>query len=83
MAGCLQPRRSVDEKDRIVDLMFLTEFREKHRGNRGGSRRIEPHMEQAVSVGIDSGVQPVPLVIQLNHGLINGDVIRIGTICGL
>ena len=83
MAGRLQPRRAVDEKDRIVDVMFLTQFSEKHRGGRRCSRRIEPHVQQAVGVGIDSSVQPISLVIELDHGLINRHVIRVGTVCGL
>jgi len=30
VAGCLQPRCAIDEKDRVVDEMFLTKFREEH-----------------------------------------------------
>lgn len=26
MAGCLRPRRSIDEKERVINEMFLTEF---------------------------------------------------------
>jgi len=83
MAGRLHPRSTVDEKDHVFDLMFLTKFREKHRGNRGGSRRIKPDVEQAVGVGIDGSVQPISLVIELNHGFINCNVIRVSTICRL
>jgi len=41
MTGGVKPRRAINEKDRIVNLMFLAEFGEKHRGNRGISRRRE------------------------------------------
>ncbi|ESS02439.1 MAG: hypothetical protein A07HR67_02770 [uncultured archaeon A07HR67] len=40
-------------------------------------------MEQAVRVWIDSSVQPALFRIELNHGLINHNVIRIGTVCRL
>lgn len=30
VAGCLQPRRSIAEKDRVVDDMFFAESREEH-----------------------------------------------------
>jgi len=40
-------------------------------------------MEQAVGVGIDRGVQPISLVIELDHGFVDRNVIRVGTICGL
>jgi len=83
MTGRLEPRRPVDEEGRVVDLMFLAEFREKHRGNRGGSRRIESNIEQAVRCGIDGSVQPVALVAELNHGFVDRNVIRVRTDGGL
>jgi hypothetical protein len=83
MECCLQPRCRIDEKERIIDEMFLTEFGKEHLGNRLISRRGELHMWQAVRLGIDSGVQPEPFVIELDHGLVDRNVIRVGTICGL
>ena len=41
VTGGVEPRRAVNEKDRIVDLMFLVEFREEHREDRRISRRRE------------------------------------------
>ena len=32
VAGGLQPRCAVDEKDRVVEEMFFLEFREEHLG---------------------------------------------------
>jgi hypothetical protein len=32
MAGRLQPGCAIDKKDRVVDEMFLAEFREEHLG---------------------------------------------------
>jgi len=40
-------------------------------------------VEQAIGVGIDGGVQPILLVIELDHGFIDRNVIRVGTISGL
>lgn len=52
VAGRLQPRSTVDEKDHAVDQIFLRQFREKHRGNHVGSRRTELNMEQAFMSGL-------------------------------
>ncbi len=83
MAGRLQPRCAIDEKDCVVDEMFLTEFRREHLDQRLCSRRIEPRMEQAVGVGIDRGVQSISLVIELDHSFIDRNVIWVGTACRL
>lgn len=72
MAGYLQPRCVVDE-------MFLTEFRKEHLGHGLCFRRIE----LAGGGGIDRGVQPISLVIELGRGFIDRNVIRGGTVCGL
>ena len=80
MTGRLQLRRSVDQKESIVDEMFLCEFREVHLGQWGGLGRIKTHLEQAVGVWIDSSVQPVTMIVDQNYGLANGDVIRIVTL---
>jgi hypothetical protein len=83
MAGRLQPWCAVNEDDCVVNLLFLTQFGEKQLCECLRSDRIEPHMEQAVRVGIDGGVQPIALGIELNHGLIDCNVIRVGTACRL
>ncbi|GAA0217178.1 hypothetical protein GCM10009000_034950 [Halobacterium noricense] len=81
--SCLQPRCRIDEKERIIDEMFLAKFGEKHLDNRLISRRRELNVQQAVRVGIDSCVQPEPFVVELDHGLVNRDVIRVRTVEGL
>jgi len=80
MAGRLQPWRTAHKKDRVLDVMLLTQFREKHRANCISSRRIKPDVEQAVGVGIDGNGQPISLIIELNHDFINYNVIRVSTI---
>jgi hypothetical protein len=44
VTGRLQPRRSIDEKDRVVDEMFFAEFGKEHLGQCLCSRRKEPHV---------------------------------------
>ena len=77
VTGRLQPGRAIDQKDRVVDEMFLAEFGEEHLGEGGSSGRVQSDVEQAVGGGIDRRIQPVALVIHLDHGLVNRDVIRI------
>ena len=79
----LQLRCRIDEKERVADEMFLFELGKEHLGNRLISGRRELHVQQAVRRGIDYSVQPGPFVIELAHGFIHRDVIRVGTICGL
>lgn len=83
VTGRLQPRHSIDQKDRVVNEMFFAEFFEKHLGQRGGSSRKQSDVQQAIPRGIDRRVQPVALVIDLNHGFVDRDVIRVFTVCGL
>lgn len=83
MGCCLQPGCKIDEKGCVSDELFLAKFRKEHFVGHLISRRKEFDMEQAVRVGIDHCVQPEPLVIELDHGFVNCDVIRIGTIEGL
>ena len=83
MESRLQPRCRIDEKHRVIDEMFLSNFSKKHLSNRLVSRRRELHVEQAVRLGIDRSVQPEAFVIELDHGLVNRNVIRINTASGL
>jgi len=40
-------------------------------------------MEQLVRLGIGSGVQPIQLIIELDHSLVNRNVIRRLPVAGL
>lgn len=71
VTGHLQPRRSVDEKGRVVTEMFLTELVEGSLSQSLCSRRIESYIEQAVCVAIDRSVQPISYVIKLEHCFID------------
>ena len=79
MKRCLQPRCRIDETHRVIDEMFLPNLTKKHLSNRLISRRRELHVEQAVRLGINRSVQLEAFVIELDHGLVNRNVIRIST----
>jgi hypothetical protein len=68
--------RSVDEKRAVRDRTFLNEFPEKLPRRPLGSARVAPDVEEFVRFWIDGGVQPVTLVVELNHRLVDRDVIR-------
>jgi hypothetical protein len=72
-------KRSAD----VINEMFLAEFHKENLGYRLISRRREFHVQQAVRVGIDRSVQPISLIIELDHGFVDRNVIRTGTIGGL
>jgi hypothetical protein len=78
-AGRPQTGDTGDEKECIVDSMFLAESKEKRRGIRSSLRRIEMDVKQAVGAGIDSSGRPISRVVELNHGLTNRNVLRIST----
>lgn len=79
VTGRLQPRRTIDQKDRVAHEMFFVEFFEEHLGQCGGSGRKQSDVQQAVRRGVDRRVQPVALVVDLNHGLVNRAVIQVFT----
>ncbi len=78
-----QSRSRIDEKHGVVDIVFLGEFREKDRGNTLVPRRKQPNVEKFVRFGIDSSVQPVAPIVEVDHGFVECDVIRLGTVCRL
>jgi hypothetical protein len=75
MECCLQPRCGIDEKDCVIDEISFMEFGKERLGNRLISRRRELKVQQAVRSRIDSSAQPEAFVVELDHGLVNGDVI--------
>jgi hypothetical protein len=78
----LQPRCGIDEKERIIGEVFLAELSESL-SSRLISRQRNRKMQQAVRLRIDRSVQPEPFVIELDHGLVDRNVIRASTTCGL
>ena len=78
MAGRLQPRRSIDQKECVVNKMSLAEFYKEHLGQRRGSGRKESHVQQAIRIGVNRRKQSVALAIQLLSRLPR--VMRIATL---
>ena len=76
VAGFFQGRRPVDEKHGVVDVVFLAQFREERVREHVRSGWFELRMQQFVGVWVDSSVQPVLFVVESDHRLLDGDVIR-------
>jgi len=55
--------RSIDEKRRLFNLLFVAEFTKKQHDELRRSRLKQPYMVEFVRVGIDSSVQPVSFVL--------------------
>jgi len=58
------------------DVMFLGEFRQKGLSENLCYRRLKLCMKQFVRLGIDGSIQPILLVVELDHGLVNRNVTR-------
>jgi hypothetical protein len=67
---------ATDEKRGSFDIVFLAEFAEEHLGDCGRGRREQPHVEQLICLRTSGGVQPVLLVVDPNHGLVESGLIR-------
>ena len=55
--------RSVNEKRRIFDLLFLTKFAKKQHSELHSPRLEQPSVEEFICLRIDGGVQPVTVII--------------------
>ncbi len=75
----LEPIRIINEKQRVVDIVFLTKLSEKYLSECSRIRGKEPNMKEVVCSWIDCSVQPILLVIDPDHALINRNVLGIGT----
>lgn len=76
MEGSLGPRCAVDEKHSGFDVVVLGEFDEEAFGQRLRPRWKKPNMDAVGRIGTDSGVQPEPMIVDLDHGFVERDVIR-------
>jgi hypothetical protein len=63
--------------------VFLLEFLQELLCQDDGSRRKQTHVQQFVCFGIDRGVQPKLLTVELNHGFVDRNVIRVLAVTGL
>jgi len=66
----------IDEKLGLIEVVFGAEFAERAGCKLGFQDLKRPYMVDLVRRGIDGDVQPVALVVDLNHCLVQGDPIR-------
>ena len=81
--GGSEPFGVVDEKHGGFDIVFLPQFAEEYFGKTGRIRGKEPNVKELVRFGIDSGVQPVLLIVDSNQSFVECNVIRARTAFGL
>jgi hypothetical protein len=81
--GASKCRRSIDEERGLLDLLLFAEFPQEQHGELRGSCLKQPFVQDFVRVGIDGGEQPVAFVVDLNHRLVDRDVIRRAVAAGL
>lgn len=79
----LEPRPPVNEQCGVMDVVSLQEWPSEPVSQCDRSRRKQPDIEEFIRVWIDDGVQPVAVVVELNHRLVNGDVGRYVPVGGL
>ena len=65
----------IDQNRCLSDLHVLLQFAEKQHGKLRCSGWKEPNVEKLIRLGIDGSVQPAPLVVHLDHRLVDRDVI--------
>lgn len=66
-----------------ADGMFLGQFSRREFSKYGRSRRKQPCMENSDRAGIDCGIQPILLIVDLNYGFIECNVVLIRVSCQL
>ena len=74
---------TVNGKLGVVKVISLFELAQEDRGDAGVVRGEQSDVKVFVCFRIDGGLQPVLLVIDANHGLVDGDLIRAATRIGL
>jgi len=72
---------SVDEENRVLDLLFVAEFTEKQDGELRDPGLKQPDVKEIVGLWIDGGVRPVAFVVDPNHCFIHRDLIRKAIAC--
>ena len=73
----------INEKFGIFDVVFLAEFTEKDLAESRSVRGKETDVQKSVCLGSDSRVQPILLIIDPNHALVDRDLSRRFTAVGL
>jgi len=68
--------RAINEKHSVVNVVFLAKFGKKRMSENLRRGRPQLCMEQFVRFWIDSSVQPIFLVVELDHSFVDRNVIR-------
>ncbi len=77
--GSLKWNCAINENDRVIDIVFVMKFCEKLICYNVCSCRFKLCMWKIVRVSVDSSVQPIVFIVELNHSLVNRNVIRAPT----
>jgi len=77
LTGVFQRCGPIDKKHGVINVVFLAELGKKCMGENICSRWFKLCIEQFIRFRVDSGVQPILLVVESDHRLINHNVIRI------
>lgn len=75
-------RRAINEKDRVIDVVFFVEFCERPIYESIVSCRIKLCTWLIVEFKINDSVQPIQFIVKLNHSLSDGIVIQASTSSG-
>jgi len=73
----LEVVRIINEKYGVFDIVSPAKFSQKYFGKSGCRGGKQPKVEQSVRFWISSSVQPVLLIVDANHCLVNRNLIRI------
>jgi len=71
---------SIDEKERILNVVFLSEITEKHQGKLLILDGKYVNVEEFVCTRIYGGIQPESVRVDLNRSLIDRNAIRACTV---
>ena len=77
VTGSLQRLRAINQKYCLRKIVFLVDLSEKRLSNNCICGWFKACMQQFICGWIDRRVQPILLIIELDHRLINRNVIRI------
>jgi len=72
----------IDENCSVNQVVFLGTFTEKRDGQPARPGVKQPNMKEPMGVEVHGGVQPVALVVDLNHRFVHRDVIGSASVAG-
>ena len=72
----MESRRAVDEELGVIDFVFRLEFSQESSHECGRTGRMKPYVEELIGFRIDRRHQPVAIIVEMDHRLVEGDLIR-------